>query len=227
MENTQFSSLETDIRNRIMNHVLDNMPLVVYLFNIEEKRNIFTNEQYYKGVGYTDQEFDALGEDCLDRLIHPDDFESLYKFVDELTKSSNDGFHVLVNRCLCKNGKFKWFKNHITILEKDKSGAPVLVLGLSHDITAQIEARQKLFEQIRNIEKVSFTLSHELRHEHSKILGILNFSKDGEMVEIGDLQWLANTIYDSAESIDESIHSISKQLNSIKAEFISLNSTEL
>ena len=227
MEKTKFFNLETDIKSKIINRLLYSMPLAISLFDIQKRQNIFTNEQYYKGIGYTPDEFDPLDKDCFNRLVHPDDLPSLHKFLDVLTNSPNDGCHILVNRCICKNGEFKWFKNYITIVERESSGVPRLLLALAHDITSQIDSRQKSLEQINNMEKVSFTLSHELRHEHSKILSILDISKDSDMIEVGDLQWLANTIYTSAESIDKSIHSISQQLLSIKTKFIKLNSTEL
>ncbi|MBB6003314.1 PAS domain-containing protein [Arcicella rosea] len=227
MENTKFLNLDTNIKSEIMKHVLYNMPMVIYLFDIHQRRNLFTNEQYHKEIGYTTEEFDTLGKDCLNKLIHPDDFGGLKRFYKELACNKNSDFYIHINRCLCKNGTFKWFKNCITILEREKSGVPLTVLGIAFDITAQVETRQKLFDQIYNIEKVSFKLSHELRHEHSKILSILNLSKDNDMIEIGDIQWLANALHTSAESIDKSIYDISQQLHLIKSEFISLNSTQL
>ena len=227
MENTKFFNLETNIKSKIMKHVLYNMPMVIYLFDIHQRRNLFTNEQYHKVIGYTTEEFDPLGKDCLNKLIHPDDFGGLKRFYKELAYNSDTDFFVLINRCLCKNGTFKWFKNCINILERGKSGVPLTILGIAFDITPQVETKQKLFDQIYNIEEVSFKLSHELRHEHSKILSILNLSKEKDMVEIGDIQWLANTLHTSAESIDKSIYDISQQLHLIKTEFISLNSTQL
>ncbi|MEA5429174.1 PAS domain-containing protein [Arcicella lustrica] len=228
MTHTPFSKLETDIRSKITRHLLYDTPLSIYLFDIEQRRNVFMNERYYKAIGYTAQEFESLGNNFLEAMIPPDDFENLYRFLDELTNSPNDDSHILVHRCVCKDGSYKWFKNYVTVFEREPSGVPKLVLGIGIEVTFQVEARQKLFEQIKNIEKVSFTLSHELRHEHSKILSILQFSKDNkDMIEVDDLQWLANSLYESAESIDKSIYSISQQLNSIKSEFITLNSNSI
>lgn len=227
METTKFFSLDTNIRSKIMKHVLYHMPLVIYLFDIPQRRNIFTNEHYYKVVGYTADELNTLSEDCLYKIIKPEDFKSLKKFYKELINNPDKDFHVFINRCLCKNGSYKWFKNCITILERGQSGIPTIALGIAYDITAQVETKQKLFEQIYSIEKMSFTLSHELRHEHSKILSILNLSKDREILDIVDFQWLTNSIYTSSENIDKSIYSISQQLHLIKSEFITLNSIKL
>lgn len=228
MERKPFFNLETDIRSKVTRHLLYDTPLSIYLFDIAQRRNIFMNEQYYKALGYTAQEFESFGKDFLEEMIPPEDFENLYKFLEELTSSPKDDSHILVHRCICKDGSYKWFKNYITIFEREPSGVPKLVLGIGIEVTFQVKARQKLFEQIKKIEEISFSLSHELRHEHSKTLSILEFSKDNkEMVEVEDLQWLAGSLYESTESIDKSIYSISKQLSSLKSEFITLNSIEI
>ncbi|MEA5260487.1 PAS domain S-box protein [Arcicella aquatica] len=211
-----------------MSHILDNMPVSIFVVDIQQQRNVFTNQQYHKVLGYDfAEELDTLGEDCIFRIAPPEDIENLYKFLDILATSVEDKYHNLIARCYCKNGSFKWFKCYITTLEREESGFPKLVLGLAHEITAQMDAREEHLEHIRSIEKVSFLLSHELRHEHSKILSVIDFSKETDMIEVLDLQWLANNIYNSAESIDLSIRSISQQLNAIKEGFVSLNTAEL
>ena len=64
MEKTKFFNLETDIKSKIINRLLYSMPLAISLFDIQKRQNIFANEQYYKGIGYTADEFDPLDKDC-------------------------------------------------------------------------------------------------------------------------------------------------------------------
>lgn len=227
MEHTPFFKLETDIRSKVIRHLLYDTPLSVFLFDVKSLQNIYMNDQYSSTLGYTPDEFKQLGSGFLEVMILPEDFELLHKFFEDLTNSPNDDSHTLIHRCVCKDGTHKWFKSYITIFERQKSGSPSLFLGIGFEITFQIEARKKLFEQIKNIEKVSYTLSHELRHEHSKILGILQVSKEEDIIEIGDLRKLAHSLYESAESIDKSIYDISQQLNVIKSEFINLNASKI
>ncbi len=85
--------------------------------------------------------------------VHPDDLHLLVEN-DKKCRSGESDFHVLEYRMLHKNGNIKWVLDRGVVIEKDKEGKPLKIIGTHTDITEQKNAEEAIKrkeEKYRNI----------------------------------------------------------------------------
>jgi PAS domain S-box-containing protein len=66
---------------RFNERITSTLPYIIYVFDIVERRNIYSNQQMLHFLGYTPQEIRALGSDFLPKLLHPDDLIHLQELL--------------------------------------------------------------------------------------------------------------------------------------------------
>ncbi len=111
--------------------------------------NIQTNElevshRSYILLGYDPYEFPA---DIISwrKIIHPDDLSLMSDIIDNLKESSEA--HKNAFRIRHKSGDYCWIRTRVKVVERDKYGNPVLVIGNHDDITQRKQAEDRVKNQ--------------------------------------------------------------------------------
>lgn len=105
--------------------------------DVEYRLNLQTNSYDYispimgKITGFSVRENLAMSSNDILDLIHPDDRSAVNK---GLVQAFDIGFGTLVYRFKHKDGKYRWFADHFTII-KDQNGKPLFSEGIVRDIT--------------------------------------------------------------------------------------------
>lgn len=126
---------------------------LIYLFDLGEQRNIWSNKEIKDMLGYSRQEIQEMGSSLLPMLIHPEDMDSVMAHQKRLR---NLGQEVLTFefRMKARNGAYHWLRTRETRYQTDDQGHTRVILGIAEDITESKETEER--ERKRNSELNSF-----------------------------------------------------------------------
>jgi len=118
--------------------IANTMPGVLFVFDLENKRNIYRNRMI--NLGYSDAEIKAMGYSMLPALCHPDDLKTLPQWTDEPFGCLKESTF----RLRAKSGEWRWFMSSNTVFQKNDQGNVTQVIGILLDVTQQKEAEENL-----------------------------------------------------------------------------------
>jgi PAS domain S-box-containing protein len=142
------------------------------IWDVERKR-IWATEAAREMVGL--EEHEPIEVDRLQRMMHPDDIESLRSVLRAATASGDE--HEVHFRILRPDGSARWI-SALGRSEPDARGRMLLIRGVLRDVTEQFRARQQvedLQRELAHAGRVSVlgTLSSSLAHELSQPLSAI------------------------------------------------------
>lgn len=111
--------------------VTDNSFDIAYRRNLQADKLEFMSPMIEKIAGFSAQEMIAMGSISKSGdLIHPDDLPLVTA---AFAHAMDIGFGTLEYRFKHKDGKYRWFADHFTII-KDQKGKPLFSEGIMRDI---------------------------------------------------------------------------------------------
>lgn len=175
---------------------------------------VFFSRQWKRLLGFDEHEIgDELSE--WDSRVHPDDKEQCYKDLGSHMQGETE-VYLNEHRLLCKDGKYKWILDRGKVIERDKEGKPLRVIGTHSDITSQKIKEKELQETVelvneQNARLMNFAhiVSHNLR-SHTGNFQLLVDLLDKETDEAERLQMI-KFLKENSQSLNETI----KHLNDV------------
>ena len=129
-------------------------PGIVYVYDREQQRNIFSNRSLSEVLGYQNDEISDSLEEII-TLIHPDDFQKIVSQNKMLERSTPGDFVELQYRIKHKNGSWRWFKSRQTIFKTNAAGEPLLILGIAEDVTHQVNKVTALSKSKKMLQRLA------------------------------------------------------------------------
>jgi len=122
-------------------------PDIIYIYDIIERKNVYTNDGIQKILGYSVREVQEMGEQLLLILIHPEDFKTyLEETYPKYCKVKDNEPVIHQYRMKHKNGKWYWLDCSEIIYLREPDGAPRQIFGVVHDITERKRVEEALRE---------------------------------------------------------------------------------
>ncbi len=143
------AELELQESQRFIQRITDAIPNILYIYDLIESRNIYVNQEIINILGYTPEQTLEKGSNFLSELIHPDDYISLGKHYQKITKAKDDEILEFEYRIKDTQGNWHWLVSRDTIFARNSEGKPKQILGAATDITE----RKKVEEQLRLSER--------------------------------------------------------------------------
>jgi PAS domain S-box-containing protein len=136
---------------------------------------VYLSEQWGSLVGGPQAPAVTTVRELLD-LVHPSEQQGVQRALDETLAGERPFLHTQY-RVRTQTGEWKWVETHARVMERETSGKPLRVTGISADITdrKQLEARQAEFIA---------TVSHELRTPLASVLGALEILREDYLQQL-------------------------------------------
>ncbi|QQS05798.1 MAG: PAS domain-containing protein [Fibrobacterota bacterium] len=148
------AAMEPDLENpsqveqvRFVESLLNVTPGILYIYDLTEKRNVFTNVGIQRILGYSIREIQAMGDAVIASLMHPEDLASYAdRILPKYAKAVDAERIVHQYRMKHRNGQWRWIESTEVIYQRHPGGAPAQILGLGLDITDRKNAEIELEE---------------------------------------------------------------------------------
>ena len=136
-------------RQHFIESVLDAEPGTVYIFDLQENKNVYINRNWLVNYGYSAEETQKA-ENFLSRIIHPDDLPRVVEHHDHMrVAQDNESVFEVEYRVRRKDGEWRWVHSRDTIFARNIEGTTTQILGILHDITASKQVEDAVRESER------------------------------------------------------------------------------
>ncbi len=116
--------------------ILNTSPDAIYIYDIVERKNIYSNDRTTTVLGYSTNEITEMGDTLLKDLMHPDDFQ-IYQseILPRYHSAKDDELIEHEYRMKHKDGDWHWLHSREYIFLRQENGTPRQIFGLTRDIT--------------------------------------------------------------------------------------------
>jgi PAS domain S-box-containing protein len=180
-ETIGFSAIIHDITERVQmekalqqseekfRNVLDNSHDMIYSMNLQTGRYEYVSPASNQVLGYSPEEFQALGSDELIALVHPDDAEKLQQNITDLITHGENRALSAEYRIKNRELDYRWVSDNRSVVY-DGGNMPVAIVGNLRDITERKQGDEKLNQIMSELarsntelERFAYVASHDLQ----------------------------------------------------------------
>lgn len=125
--------------------ILNTSPDLIYVYDVVERRNVYSNERISEVLGFSVAEIGEFGNSLIANLMHPEDF-SIYS-TETLSRYAAAGDRELIEhryRMRHKQGGWRWLNSKELVFRRNPDGSPRQIFGLIADVTDKVEAEEHL-----------------------------------------------------------------------------------
>lgn len=161
---------------RSIQKIADTAPVILYVYDLLEERNIYINREITELLGYPPEELQAMESTLLLSLLHPDDL-ILFSERKHLWETAREGNIMQTEyRLRHKDGEWRYFQSQETLFARTAKGLPKQILCAAVDITAakQLEEVRQAEEQLQSSLKEKEVLLKEIHHRVKNNLQIVD-----------------------------------------------------
>ncbi|TGK08122.1 PAS domain S-box protein [Leptospira selangorensis] len=165
-------------RNRFVESILDISPDILYIYDIKDGKNVYSNIGVERLLGYSVEEIQEMGNSLLKSLMHPDDFQAyltniIPKYLNALDRDVIEHQYRMHH----KDKKWRWFVSRELVYKRDQEGIPTQIFGISNDITKSKEAEETILDLNANLERKIDQRTEELKRTNGDLTEALEYQK--------------------------------------------------
>ncbi|MCG2722697.1 MAG: PAS domain S-box protein, partial [Thermodesulfovibrionales bacterium] len=120
------------------------------------KNKLYFSEKWYTMLGYEPFEFPASHENWK-ALLHPEDRKQALAVAEKYLETKPDK-HENEFRLKTKDGQYRWIRSHAKVVERDKNGEAVRLIGHHQDITEYKLAEEIIKDQAKFLKTLIDTI---------------------------------------------------------------------
>jgi two-component system, cell cycle sensor histidine kinase and response regulator CckA len=170
-------------QEHFISRIIETAPTMIYIYDINKKKTIFSNDRITAITGYTPKECIALGEQVFARLIHPDDIPANEAHRARLVEMPDGDIAIFEFRMCHKDGTYRNIRLWESVFSRDDGGRPKEIAGVALDITEQRESeaqRAALEEQFLASQRMDAVgrLAGGVAHDFNNLLTVINSSAE-------------------------------------------------
>lgn len=131
-------------QQQLIEKTLNTAPILTYVFDIEETKNVFMNKAGIKNLGYTPEHFAELGNNLFPKLMHPKDLDKVSEHYKKLSNLDEGEIREVEYRFLNSEGKYRVLHSWDTVFMRNENGRVKQIAGSAIDITNQKKTEKRL-----------------------------------------------------------------------------------
>ncbi|MGM3305281.1 PAS domain S-box protein [Anabaena sp. WFMT] len=158
--------------------ITDSSPNLLYIFDLEEQRNVYTNQAISDFLGYSNQEIVQIDANLISSITHPEDREKVIEHWQRFINAEDGEILEIEYRMKQVNGEWCWLYSRDTIFHRQSNGQVKQILGVATNITERKKAEIMLQQQTQNLEKTLL----DLKKTQIKLIHSEKMSSLGNMV---------------------------------------------
>jgi PAS domain S-box-containing protein len=143
---TQRKKAENELKEKraFIDSLINATPDIIYINDIKEGINVYTNEGAYRNIGYNKDDIREMGTSAMSLLIHPEDIESYLQNVHPQYSLISDK-EVITHelRMRDKENNWHWFYCKESIFSRTADGKPKEIFGIATNITKRKQSEEK------------------------------------------------------------------------------------
>ncbi|MBC5991588.1 PAS domain S-box protein [Pontibacter cellulosilyticus] len=133
-------------RNFVKN-IARTIPDIIYIYDLEESKNIYLNEHIKSILGYTDADVASISSEMLRALILPEDVVKLYRHVKQMQKTADGEVLEVEYKVRCKDGRIKNLLCRESVFRRNMQGEVKQIIGSAQDVTTLHQKSKELLRQ--------------------------------------------------------------------------------
>ena len=125
-------------QNHLFQEITDSISGLIYIYDLEEQRNIYSNQYVTSALGYTPLKIQQMGQNVFSQIIHPEDSPQILagiKMQETLTINDEDSLWTLEYRIRHADGSWRWWYSRNRPFRYYSDGRAKQIVGFAQDIT--------------------------------------------------------------------------------------------
>ncbi len=159
---------------QFIQRIADTIPNILYIYDLEEKRNIYCNQTINHILGYSSLEVHAMGASMLAIIMHPDDLVKIAEHHHHIRNQKLEDLFLIEYRMKDVHGKWKWFYSQETVFLRNSDGTVKQIIGSASDITELKEVETRLQASLVEKEVLLREVHHRVKNNLSVIDSLLS-----------------------------------------------------
>jgi PAS domain S-box-containing protein len=153
---SQFLSVSRDIsdrkqaeqeileKQRFIQKIAEASPNILYLYDLQQHCNVYSNREIASVLGYTPTEIQAMGSALFANLMHPEDIAKIPDYYRQIEADQEGEIFEIEYRMRHANGEWRWLYSRDTVFSRDNRGKIKLTIGTAQDISDRKQAEEQL-----------------------------------------------------------------------------------
>ncbi len=122
-------------------------PHAMYVFDLVDRRPIWTNNKIFDELGYSLEQLQRMGEDLYSAVLHPDDLARMSSLLARWNTAADDDILETHFRMKSAAGTWRWFEAHNAVFTRDPDGTVRQIIGITQDVTERKHSEEALRER--------------------------------------------------------------------------------
>ena len=142
---TERKQVEETLRTsqQFSSRIIDVSPSVIYLYDVQQKKNVFSNRGVLAALGYpTGQE--PPDSDFVLSMMHPDSRQPFRDYLERFASLTDDATTEFEYRVRHSNGEWRWFHSRDKVFSRNDDGSVKEIIGTATDITERKGTEDKV-----------------------------------------------------------------------------------
>ncbi|CAN1210602.1 histidine kinase [Tumidithrix helvetica PCC 7403] len=129
---------------RFIQKIAEASPNILYLYDLQEHCNVYSNREIATVLGYTPTEIQAMGSALFANLMHPEDLARIPDYYQQIEADREGEIFEIEYRMRHANGEWRWLYSRDTVFSRDDRGKIKLTIGTAQDISDRKQAEEDL-----------------------------------------------------------------------------------